>query len=74
MPRFHLAEIMLKERRDLDQAVSLCLEGIKLPPQDRDTLFGYFVLTNLYDALGNSERRDHYTRLGEKLITALEKK
>jgi hypothetical protein len=32
------------------------------------------VLTNLYDALGNSERRDHYTRLGEKLIAALEKK
>ncbi len=71
MPRFHLAEIMLKERRDLDQAVSLCLEGIKLAPQDRDTLFGYFVLTNLYDALGNSERRDYYTRQGEKLIATL---
>jgi arylsulfatase A-like enzyme/Tfp pilus assembly protein PilF len=74
MPRFHLAEIMLQERRELDQAVGLCLGGIDLPPRDRDTLFGYFVLTNLYDALGNSERRDYYTRLGEKLIAELEKR
>jgi arylsulfatase A-like enzyme/Flp pilus assembly protein TadD len=71
MPRFHLAEIMLQEGRDLDQAVALCLGGIELPPRDRDTLFGYFVLTNLYAALGNAERRDYYTRQGEKLIAAL---
>ena len=68
MPRFHLAEIMLQEGRDLDQAVTICLGGIDLPPRDRDTLFGYFVLTNLYDALGNTERRDYYTSQGEKLI------
>lgn len=74
MPRFHLAEIMLREGRGLDQAVSLCLGGIVLPPRDRDTLFGYFVLTNLYAALGDAERRDHYTRLGETLISELEKK
>lgn len=73
MPRFHLAEIMLRGGRDLDQAVALCLAGIELPPQDRDTLFGYFVLTNLYAALGNGERRDFYTRAGEKLIARLEK-
>lgn len=71
MPRFHLAEIMLKDGRDLDRAVTLCLEGIELPPRDRETLFGYFVLTNLYEVLGNAERRDHYTRLGEKLIAEL---
>jgi len=71
MPRFHLAEIMLRQGRDLEQAVKLCLGGIDLPPRDRDTLFGYFVLTNLYDALGNTERRDHYTRQGEKLIAIL---
>jgi len=43
-------------------------------PRDRETLFGYFVLTNLYAALGNSARRDFYTREGEKLIAELEKK
>jgi len=68
MPRFHLAEIMLKQGRDFSQAVALCLPGIDMPPRDRDTLFGYFVLTNLYAALGNAERRDFYTRQGEKLI------
>jgi arylsulfatase A-like enzyme/Flp pilus assembly protein TadD len=73
MPRFHLAEIMLQEKRDLEQAVRLCLDGIDLPPRDRDTLFGYFVLTNLFDALGNAERRDFYTRQGEKLIADLER-
>ncbi len=74
MPRFHLAEIMLREGRDLEQAAALCLDGIERLPRDRDTLFGYYVLTNLYAVLGNAERRDFYTREGEKLIAALEKK
>jgi hypothetical protein len=73
MPRFHLAEIMLKQGRDFSQAVALCLPGINMPPRDRDTLFGYFVLTNLYAALGNAERRDFYTRQGEKLIATLDR-
>ena len=74
MPRFHLAEILLRQGRDLPRAVGICLEGIALPPRDRETLFGYFVLTNLYNALGDNERRDFYTREGEKLIAELEKK
>ena len=74
MPRFHLAEIMLRQGSDLAGAVALCLQGIVIAPQDRETLFGYFVLTNLYAALGDSERRDFYTRQGEKLIVNLEKR
>ncbi len=74
MARFHLAEILLRQGRGLERAVGLCLEGIALPPRDRETLFGYFVLTNLYNALGDNERRDFYTREGEKLIAELEKK
>jgi arylsulfatase A-like enzyme/Flp pilus assembly protein TadD len=74
LPRFHLAEIMLQQGRELPQAIELCLPGIDLPPQDRETLFGYFVLTNLYAALGDAERRDFYTRVGEKLIARLEKR
>ena len=74
LPRFHLAEIMLRQGGDLNEAVALCLQGVELPPGDRETLFGYFVLTNLYAALGNAERRDFYTRAGEKLIAGLEKR
>ena len=74
MSRFHLAEIMLRQGSDLAGAVALCLQGIVIAPQDRETLFGYFVLTNLYAALGDSERRDFYTRQGEKLIVNLEKR
>lgn len=71
LPRFHLAEILLKKGENMQEAVDLCLKGIAMPPRDRETLFGYFVLTNLYDALGNAERRDYYTRQGEQLITSL---
>lgn len=71
LPRFHLAEIMLKKGENMREAVDLCLQGIDMPPRDRETLFGYFVLTNLYAALGNAERRDFYTRQGEKLIATL---
>ena len=74
MARFHLAEILLRQGRDLRQAVTLCLEGIDIPPVDRETLFGYYVLTNLYNALGDRENRDLYTRKGEELIAKLEKR
>ena len=71
LPRFNLAEIMLKKGENMREAVDLCLRGIDMPPRDRETLFGYFVLTNLYAAIGNAERRDFYTRQGEKLIASL---
>lgn len=73
VPRFHLAEILLRRGENLPEAVGLALAGVEMPPRDRDTLFGYFVLTNLYNALGDTARRDHYTRLGEQLIAELEK-
>jgi len=73
-PRFHLAEIVLREGGDLNEAIALCQKGIELPPRDRETLFGYFVLTNVYARLGDDERRDFYTRQGERLIAGLEKK
>ncbi len=74
LPRFHLAEILLRQGGDLNEAVALCLQGVELLPRDRDTLFGYFVLTNLYAALGDTERRDFYTLAGERLIAGLEKR
>ncbi len=74
LPRFHLAEILLRQGGNLNEAVALCLQGVELPPPDRDTLFGYFVLTNLYAALGDAERRNFYTQAGERLIAGLEKR
>jgi len=74
MARFHLAEILLRQGSDLQRAVTLCLEGIDIPPADRETLFGFFVLTNLYNALGDREKRDLYTRKGEEFIAKLEER
>jgi arylsulfatase A-like enzyme/tetratricopeptide (TPR) repeat protein len=74
MPRFHLAEIMMRQGENLTEAISFCLKGIALPPPDRETLFGYFVLTNIYAALGDTKHRDFYTRAGEKLIAGLKKR
>ncbi len=72
--RFHLAEIMLQRGEDLPAAVRLCLEGIAVPPRDRDTLFGYYLLTNLYAALGDPANVQRFTREGEQLIAALERR
>jgi tetratricopeptide (TPR) repeat protein len=74
LPRFHLAEIIMRQGGDLNEAVAICLPGVEMPPSDRETLFGYFVLTNLYAALGDAQHRDFYTRAGEKLIVGLEKR
>ncbi len=74
MARFHLADIMRLKGEDLPAAVELCLKGIAIPPGDRETLFGYFVLTNLYTALGDPASAERYTWEGEKLIAGLERR
>jgi arylsulfatase A-like enzyme/predicted Zn-dependent protease len=54
------------------EAVDLCKKGISLDPEDKETLFGYFVITNLYSALGDQKNLALYTRKGEQLNRKLE--
>lgn len=70
---FKAAEIMLHNGAQLQEAVALCQTGLKIPPRDGDTLFGYFVITNLYSRLGDTPNVKRATEEGEKLYQELQK-
>ena len=54
------------------EAVALCQKGIALEPEDKETLFGYFVITNLYAKLGDRNNLVLYTQKGEQLNLKLQ--
>jgi arylsulfatase A-like enzyme/predicted Zn-dependent protease len=54
------------------EAIVLCQKGIALEPQDKETLFGYFIITNLYAKLGDRNNLALYTKKGEQLNLKLQ--
>jgi len=71
MPYFMIANYYLERNESLKEAVELCKIGIKLQPYDESTVSGYYLLTNLYDKLGDSTNSQFYKVQGEKLMRQL---
>jgi tetratricopeptide (TPR) repeat protein len=71
-PYFMVADYILKSGRNLDEAVELCKKGLAILPEDQDTLFGYFVLTNIYTKLGDKANYDYYNNKGAILAKRLD--
>ena len=60
------------EEANYREAITLCQKGIALEPQDKETLFGYFIITNLYSRLGDQQNLSLYTKRGEQLNLTLQ--
>lgn len=71
MPYFMIANYYLGKKENLTEAIELCKKGIAIKPEDRYTLFGYFVLTNIYNLLNDTENLRFYSEKGERLHQAL---
>lgn len=74
LPYFMLAQIYLELWQDLPQAIALCKTGIGFLPADEATLFGYYILTNIYARLGDKVNFAYYTREGDKLNAILQQR
>ncbi|MGD2091342.1 MAG: sulfatase-like hydrolase/transferase [Candidatus Aminicenantes bacterium] len=74
MGYFMLANSYLEmgEEANYREAITLCQKGIALEPQDKETLFGYFIITNLYSRLGDQQNLSLYTKRGEQLNLTLQ--
>lgn len=73
MPYFLVANYLLEKKENLAEAVELCKTGIAIQPEDRYTLFGYYIITNIYAYMGDTANRDYYTGEGERLNNKLQK-
>jgi len=60
------------EEVNYPEAITLCQKGIAFEPRDKETLFGYFIITNLYSRLGDRQNLSLYTKRGEQLNLELQ--
>ncbi len=66
LPYFLVAKFEFDSRHDLREAVDLCRRGVAVEPFDRNTAHGYFLLADIYGALGERERSQESRRRGER--------
>jgi arylsulfatase A-like enzyme/cytochrome c-type biogenesis protein CcmH/NrfG len=73
MSYFRVAEYLFQQQENLEEAVELCKKGLEIIPEDEGTLFGYYILTNIYALKGDQANLNYYTAKGEKLYNRLNK-
>jgi arylsulfatase A-like enzyme/Tfp pilus assembly protein PilF len=74
LPYFMIANYFMETGQNLQEAIELCKKGISILPQDESTLFGYFILTNIYAKLKDDANFKFYTEAGETLYKHLQQK
>ncbi len=74
IPYFMIANYYLQRRENLEEAVELCNKGIQIEPFDKYTVFGYYVLSDIYSLKGNPSASGTYFAKGEALKRELIKK
>ncbi|MCP5107448.1 MAG: sulfatase-like hydrolase/transferase [bacterium] len=67
MPYFVVAEYLMRNQKNLEEALQLCKKGLAIEPEDEASLFGYYVITNIYGKLGADANFKYYSAKGEQL-------
>ena len=73
MAYFMIAQYFLEKGENQKEAIELCKKGLTIMPKDRETMFGYYILTNIYGGIGDKANFDYYTREGNRLFESLNK-
>ena len=64
---FFLAKIVLQNRGDAQQVIRLAEKGLSLNPDPEMKPFGFFLLGDAHNALGQSEKGQSYLKKAEEL-------
>ncbi len=72
IPYFMIAKYLFDKREELDRAIALCKKGVEIKPFNKYTVFGYYILSDIYSFLGDSFRSQEYYRKGKKLLSKLQ--
>lgn len=74
LPYLMIANYFMETEQNMEEAANLCKRAIQIKPVNEATLFGYFILTNVYAKLKDQEKFEYYTKEGEKLYNELQAK
>jgi arylsulfatase A-like enzyme/lipopolysaccharide biosynthesis regulator YciM len=74
IPYFMLANYYLKHRENLEEAIEFCKKGIAIEPANKYTVFGYYILSDIYSRKGDKSTSRSYYSKGEALKEQLIKK
>ncbi len=71
IPYFMIAKYLFDRREELDRAITLCKKGVEIKPYNKYTVFGYYLLSDIYSLLGDSINSEKYYKIGRKILASL---
>jgi len=67
IPYFMIAKYYLDRRINLEKAAELCKQGIDIKPPDKYTVFGYYILADIFSLKQDKPAYNSYLAKGENL-------
>ena len=74
MSYFMIANYLLEQNQNLDEATALCKRGIEVMPDEESVLLGYQILTRVYAKLGDEENYRLWLRKGNEIARTFPKR
>lgn len=74
IPYFMIAKYNLDTKENLEEAIDLCKKGIEIEPADKYTVFGYYILADIYSFKGERGNYDYYLSKGDSVKRELIRK
>lgn len=72
LPYISVCKYYFDREINTDETILLCKKLISIKPYDKSTLYGYFILTNIYGKTGNKKEYNVYSQKGSQLFKYLE--
>ncbi len=73
IPYFMVAKYLFNQKQELERAIALCLKGVKIKPYNKYTVFGYYLLSDIYSFLNDNSNSDKYYRKGKEILSSINK-
>jgi tetratricopeptide (TPR) repeat protein len=70
---FYKARIYLNQGEKFEEAIAMVQKGIELKPEKEHLPLGYFLLSDLYNRIGDYSKYSEYLRLGEEARSNIKK-
>jgi len=71
IPYFMVARYYMDRGENIDEALELCEKGLEIEPPNKYTVFGYFILSDIYSRKGDKGSSNSYYLKGEALKNKL---